>query len=241
MECIKDIGGIEFFVKDNGNGSIILFESGYGNDSNVWNSIYEQVSLFSRAIAYDRAGLGKSSQTKARRTIDNQARELTELIASMSLKEPIYIVAHSFGSHIARLFAYLHPSMVRGLILIDPSHEEQEDKMKDFLPGREIMETWYEIEGSYDDCLLSDEIMKKVRFEGDNYSFPIYIFTAGIQPIKEVFPIWKQLHEDILTTINGGKYHQVIEDSPHYIHLEQPEIIINVIKDIVQNKILLKL
>lgn len=51
--------------------------------------------------------------------------ELRELLAAAGVAGPIVLVAHSSGSLTARLFAFLYPAEVAGMVLVDGAHEDQ--------------------------------------------------------------------------------------------------------------------
>jgi pimeloyl-ACP methyl ester carboxylesterase len=72
-----------------------------------------RVAEFARVWLYDRAGLGFSPPAPQPRTARQCALELNP-------PEPAFLVGHSFGALVARLFAELHPELVRGLVLVDP-------------------------------------------------------------------------------------------------------------------------
>jgi pimeloyl-ACP methyl ester carboxylesterase len=79
-----------------------------------------------RVIVYDRAGLGWSDAPPiGRRTADDMARELHDLLAAAGVTRPVVLAGHSFGGIIARRYAARYPGDVAGLVLIDSSHEDQ--------------------------------------------------------------------------------------------------------------------
>jgi pimeloyl-ACP methyl ester carboxylesterase len=71
-------------------------------------------------ISYDRAGFGWSEAARTPRTIDNLVSELEKMLDALEISGPLILVAHSFGSLIARSYFYRNPDRVVGLLLLDP-------------------------------------------------------------------------------------------------------------------------
>lgn len=90
-----------------------MFESGIAATHLNWMGIAPRVAEFARVHLYDRAGFGYSPAASEPRTARQCALELNP-------PEPVILVGHSFGALIVRLFAEMHPSRVRGLVLVDP-------------------------------------------------------------------------------------------------------------------------
>jgi pimeloyl-ACP methyl ester carboxylesterase len=88
------------------------------------------VGTFTRACAYDRAGLGWSEPSRAPRTIDRILRELHGIVTNASpvpgSSGPAVLVGHSFGAFLVCAYASRHPGDVAGLVLIDPPSEWHE-------------------------------------------------------------------------------------------------------------------
>lgn len=94
-------------------GPLVAFDSGIGGTHLSWMGVAPRVAEFARVWLYDRAGLGFSPPAPEPRTARQCARELP-------LREPAILVGHSFGALVVRLFAEMNPSLVRGLVLVDP-------------------------------------------------------------------------------------------------------------------------
>jgi len=105
-------------------GPTVIFESGISATSLNWTDLQRVASMFSRAITYDRAGLGWSSPCTSERTPSNIVRELRLLLAYAEIPPPYILVGHSFGGIVARRFAIDYPGEVTGLVLLDPMRPE---------------------------------------------------------------------------------------------------------------------
>ena len=98
----------------------IILESGIAASSLNWRAVQAELAQFTRVISYDRAGFGWSEAACTPRTIDNLVSELEKMLDSLEISGPLILVAHSFGSLIARTYCYRNPDRVVGLLLLDP-------------------------------------------------------------------------------------------------------------------------
>src|SRR5919198_4663432 len=78
-----DVEGQRLHVICAGNGRpAVLFESGIAASSLSWARVLGEVGTFTRACAYDRAGLGWSAPSRAPHTVDRMLRELHSVLAN---------------------------------------------------------------------------------------------------------------------------------------------------------------
>lgn len=134
-------------------GPSVVFETGYEDalisDTNedVWNGIQDSAAKYAKTIAYDRFGLGKSSNVgnmpsltmKQRQTIldggsikynennfngkyktaRDKAINLHNLLEKAKIKKPYVLVSHSIGSFTAIEFTKMYESDVAGIVMLD--------------------------------------------------------------------------------------------------------------------------
>lgn len=72
-----------------------------------------------RIVGYDRAGSGASDPLPTL----TLAAELADLAALLDVVGPAVLIGHSWGGLLVQLAAMHHPASVRGLVLVDASHE----------------------------------------------------------------------------------------------------------------------
>jgi pimeloyl-ACP methyl ester carboxylesterase len=125
-----DVGdGRRMYISEMGDGAAggptVVFESGIAATSQNWLRVQESVAGYTRAVSYDRGGLGWSSATPAERTPTNIARELREMLQLAGIPGPYVLVGHSFGGLVVRQFAALYPGDVVGMVLVDPMRTEE--------------------------------------------------------------------------------------------------------------------
>ena len=122
-----DVGGQRLHVVCAGNGKpTVLFESGIAASSLSWTRVLRDVATFTRACAYDRAGLGWSDPSRGPRTLARMLGELRGVLANAATAGPYVFVGHSFGAFLVCAYASQHPSEVAGLVLLDPPSEWHE-------------------------------------------------------------------------------------------------------------------
>lgn len=124
------IVGIErerLHVTCDGNGRpLVLFESGIAASSLSWSALLRQVARFTRACAYDRAGLGWSEPSRTPRTTAAMLAEMRGVLHHADDAGHAVLVGHSFGALLVCAYASQHPSEIAGLILLDPPSEWHE-------------------------------------------------------------------------------------------------------------------
>lgn len=122
---LVDIGGrrVNLLCAGRSNGPTVVIEAGAGNDSTLWEDVVQHVSSFTRACAYDRAGLGWSDSAPLPRSFDDRASDLHAVLAGAGIAGPLILVGHSYGGYIVRSFAKNYRERVAGIVLVDAVEE----------------------------------------------------------------------------------------------------------------------
>ncbi|HKN76289.1 MAG TPA: alpha/beta hydrolase [Candidatus Acidoferrum sp.] len=107
----------------------VVLDSGLGVPAAGWNPVQTEVAKFTRVCSYDRAGYGWSGASSAPRTSNQIVKELHALLEAAGEKGPYILVGHSFGGYNVRVYNGQYPSDVAGMVLVDASHEDQNDRM----------------------------------------------------------------------------------------------------------------
>jgi pimeloyl-ACP methyl ester carboxylesterase len=111
----------------------VIVEPGMGQDWVGWHLVIPKLAGLHRVCVYDRAGYGWSDPGPKPRTALREAQELHLLLATAGVPEPYILVAHSFGGYIARIYASLFRKSLAGVVLVEPSHEDEPEST----PARE--------------------------------------------------------------------------------------------------------
>jgi pimeloyl-ACP methyl ester carboxylesterase len=125
-----DVGGFKMHIDCDGQGGpSIILESGLGDTYVSWRKVQPQIAKFARVCSYDRAGLGFSDPSPRARTSAVMAEELHNLLRAANISPPYVLVGHSMGGFNVRLFANLYRNEVAGMVLVDASHPDQENRL----------------------------------------------------------------------------------------------------------------
>lgn len=91
----------------------------------AWAHVQDRLDDHARVVSYDRPGLGWSDPHEHGRDPQALAVDLHDALRQLDVDGPYVLVAHSLGAFHTRVFAATHPDDVVGMVLVDPSHENQ--------------------------------------------------------------------------------------------------------------------
>jgi pimeloyl-ACP methyl ester carboxylesterase len=210
-------------------------DSGYGDYSKAWESIYPAISKITQVFLYDRAGLGKSERSNNPRTSLFMVEELRELLKSKKVLPPYILVGHSYGGVNMRLFNNLYPQEVAGLVLIDSTPEDYPER---FLPtmSEEFKESYnkqFTLEGDLQDFT---ESLEQLHICNRVTDAPTIVVSAGKKAhySKESQLLWNRMQQEILRFTLNGQF-IIAENSTHYIQNDEPNLVINSIERLIES------
>jgi len=120
MPKIKTKDGSEIFYKDWGTGQPVVFSHGWPLNADAWD---EQLFFFAsngfRAIAHDRRGHGRSTQTWSGNDMDTYADDLAALVSTLGLTNAIHIGHSTGGGEVARYIGRHGTKNVAKAVLVD--------------------------------------------------------------------------------------------------------------------------
>lgn len=127
---LVDVAGNKMHIDCEGEGSpAVILESGLGDTYISWLKVQPQIAKFTRVCSYDRAGLGYSDSSSEPRTSKVIAQELHALLKAANVAPPYVLVGHSMGGFDVQLYASLYRDQVAGMVLVDASHPDQENRL----------------------------------------------------------------------------------------------------------------
>jgi pimeloyl-ACP methyl ester carboxylesterase len=232
----------------------VVIEPGFGSNAASWQAVAEAVAEETTVVAYDRVPYGSSSRAQDARTPRDIARDLHGVLDALGIARPVVLAGHSAGATYARAFAGLNDGEVAGLVLVDSSHEAQEQVLipelawhlralnKLMLPM--MLMTPRKARAGADRRSLIREMRALERLTpadkplaagalGDR---PLIVITAGPGKLTKgrTWQIWHGLHAD-LAGLSANRRHIVARDSGHFVYRDDPDLVITAIRDVVHS------
>ncbi len=120
MPTITARDGAQIFYKDWGSGQPVVFSHGWPLNADAWD---EQLFFFAsqgyRAIAHDRRGHGRSSQTFTGNDMDTYADDLAALVQALDLTKAVHVGHSTGGGEVVRYLARHGTKRVAKAVLVD--------------------------------------------------------------------------------------------------------------------------
>jgi len=135
---LVNVSGLKMHIDCLGNaGPTVILDSGLGDSYVSWSKVQREIAKFVRVCSYDRAGLGYSDSSSRPRTSKDIAEELHALLQAAQIAPPYILVGHSMAGYDIRLYTSLYPQDVAGLVFVDASHPDQENRFPPELKNME--------------------------------------------------------------------------------------------------------
>ncbi len=120
----------------------VIFDIGVGDPAGDWSLVQPEVAKLTRTCSYDRAGLGFSDPGTGAGSSAEIVADLKRLLTVASIEPPYLLVGQSYGAMNVRLYYYLYPDDVVGLVLVEPAHEEQDEGFRMLSPRKLSRRDW---------------------------------------------------------------------------------------------------
>src|SRR5262245_7360639 len=119
MPMVTTRGGAMIFYKDWGMGRPVVFSHGWPLDADVWDpQLLLMASNGFRAVAHDRRGHGRSSQSWDGNTMDDYADDLAAVIETLDLHDVVLVGHSTGGGEVVRYVARHGSSRVGKVVLV---------------------------------------------------------------------------------------------------------------------------
>lgn len=244
-----DIGGFSLYMKCQGEGSpTVVMVGGLGQTHQTWRSVQLKIARLTRVCVYDRAGLGRSDDSsRTPRTLMMAADELHDLLQTAAVGGPYVLAGHSLGGFIVRLYADQYPDDVAGMVLIDTAHEREadtssfsDDELADFAQvladqtESMTIEDWQAsvdaIFATREDTTTPLEDRPLLVLATADPLIPSDITAAERERLVQE---WYEYQDDLATLSSNGTV-EYVEDTGHFIQDDQPDSVIEGVKQIVE-------
>jgi pimeloyl-ACP methyl ester carboxylesterase len=244
-----DVGGRRLFLRCVGHGSpTVVFEGGLISD---WYQLQTQVAGFTRVCSWDHPG-GPRSRSEP----DSDPRTARDFVADLhallpAARVPYVLAGHSNGGLYTQLYASTHPDQVAGLVLIDTVHPAYHQRrlamLKRLLPPDQwealrqdaITVKHRLLDPEQVDIWTSERQTRQALRHAPLRSMPLVALAhgrpddPGAPYIEQDERLWRQLQRELSQLVAGGRL-VVATESGHNIHLEQPQLVLDAIRDVVR-------
>ena len=191
-------------------------------------------------------------------TLQDGVDDLHALLSASGERGPYVVVGHSFGGTIAELYASQYPQDVSGLVLIDYTPYAARKALTD-----KQWELWKPLLGPVSEEALAiypdlehldnQRILEQALAAAPLKPMPLIVLSSDERPdltpyakdgtlpltVKEakefgrfLFNIFVDARADLVSQVPGAR-HITNTDSGHYIHQEQPQLVIDSIREVV--------
>jgi pimeloyl-ACP methyl ester carboxylesterase len=220
--------------------------------------VFPGVAAFTRVCAYDRPGttvgvdqFSRSDPVRQPRTTKEAVADLHALLRAAKLPGPYVLVGHSTGGLIVRLYASTYPEEVAGMVLVDAIPETMQTSLTPanwaVYNEKVLLEPPAALAGYRDletiDFVTSFEQMRRAAAARPLRDIPLVVLSHDRpSPLPGDLPAdFKQAVErawgagqDRLAALLPDARRDAATNSGHYIQLEQPRLVIDAIRQVVE-------
>ena len=126
---LVEVAGRKMHINCTGQGRpTVILDAGLGDTYLSWQKVQPEIANAVQVCSYDRAGIGYSDPSPHARTSEVIATELHELLQAADIPPPYILVGHSMGGYDVRVYAGMYRREVVGMVLVDASHPDQENR-----------------------------------------------------------------------------------------------------------------
>jgi pimeloyl-ACP methyl ester carboxylesterase len=206
----------------------VVFENGLGESYRTWRDVQPAISELTRTCAYDRLGAGRSDPVAPddTRTPFELASTLRALLDELEVDGPMVLVGHSIAGLLLLAYAHLYSEELAGLVFVDASHPEQWVRFRELDPEA-VSPVGVSGAERIDRGAARSEWAAVGRFE----DMPIAVLYQAAPSSSPRRPIWVELQNDHASRSSRSRVIPATA-SGHYVHNDEPELVIREIRRI---------
>ena len=213
----------------------VILIAGGGRTAKDWDQVQPAVAAFARVCSYDRAGFGESDKVPEKiQPVDQVVDDLHALLKASGENGPFLLVPHSIAGIYVRRYLVRFPADVSGLVFVDSSHEEQALRLHQVDPKGPAPNEQTAQLGFY--------TKPDAKLEWKT-NLPLIVLAHGkpyprnAQMTDDQWAawdrIWRGFQQDLANRSTRGEL-RVAEKSGHFIQKDQPELVIQSIRDVIR-------
>jgi pimeloyl-ACP methyl ester carboxylesterase len=222
--------------------------------------VFPGVAAFTRVCAYDRPGTStviddvlrpsRSDPVPMPQTALDSVHDLHALLQAAQVPGPYILVGHSYGGMLSRLYASIYPQEIVGMVLVDAFSEGLADQMttEQWTAYEELFQPVPDALAGYEDLEFTDlntsvSQVRKATAASPLRPIPLVVLSRGqIMQMPSHLPggltgeglehAWT-VEQDRLAALLPDARHAIARESEHYIQLQQPELVIEAVREVV--------
>ncbi len=254
---------LHFYAAGSGPVCIVL-DVGIGESYLDWLPLLDEISPEIRIFCYDRAGYGESEMGPLPRSAVRAAAELETLLDRADVQGPYLLVGHSLGALNLQIFAHRNREKTKGMLLLDPPpldwiggkefpelKKMAEEQTKTFEKAAESVSSteaeeqkkreqfFHTLASEHREMFSSNpESLRAISSFGD---LPLIVIASGIpnpafgRDAAGFQRFWNDQCKSLAGKSSRGKY-WLASESRHHIHRDDPEMVLEAIRDLISAK-----
>jgi pimeloyl-ACP methyl ester carboxylesterase len=222
--------------------------------------VFPGVAAFTRVCTYDRPGTStviddtlrpsRSDPVSMPRTALESVHDLHALLQAAMVPGPYALVGHSYGGMLGRLYASTYPTEIVGMVLVDAFSEGLEGQMtpEQWIAYEELFQPVPVALAGYQDLEFTDldrsvSQVRETTAVSPLRPIPLVVLSRGqAMQMPADLPggltgegleqAWS-VEQDRLAALLPDARHVIAPESEHYIQLQQPELVIEAVREVV--------
>ena len=223
--------------------------------------VFQGVAAFTRVCLYERPGVAallenglqpsRSDPVPQPRAAESVVADLHALLQVAGVPGPYVLVGHSLGGLFVRLYAATYPDEAAGLVLVDAWYEGLEQLLtaEDWAAYVRLNSAVPPELASYADLETLDfaaasATMRRAAAAQPLPPLPLTVLAHG-QPFglpeealgfspAALEAAWRAAQTQLAALVPGARF-EVATESAHYIQLEQPDLVIDAVRQVVDD------
>ncbi len=243
-------GGSVAYRDFGGHGQTVMLLHGLGGNLAHWGPLAPLLQDRYRLLAIDLPSHGASTAPAAY-SFDTDVSAVDELRRHLGLDRPA-LVGHSYGGMLARLYASTYANEIAGMVLVDAFSEGLETQMtpEQWTAYEELFQPVPDALAGYEDLEFTDldtsaSQVREATAATPLRPIPLVVLSRGqVMQMPADLPggltgegleqAWS-VEQDRLAALLPDARHVIARESEHYIQLQQPELVIEAVRQVVED------
>ncbi len=230
LDQLVQIRGLSLHLHCVGAGTpAVILEAGTNLAGSDWRPVQARLGQLTRTCAYDRAGVGYSSDAPTGRAAEAAVDDLHGLLQAAGIGAPYVLVGHSLGGLHVRRYARRHGEQVAGLVLVEATPSEATP-----VPAPRT--------AAEHDKNFAARLAELRAARGSLGELPLVVLSRGKphelpglphELAARIEQEWSQLQGE-LTWLSKNSVQSVADKGGHALHWDAPELVIAAVQTVVQ-------